>query len=37
MSLKELIKMFLTERLDIVIKDVCTEIRKCGKKGKTII
>ena len=28
MSLKELIKMFLTERLDIVIQDVCTEETK---------
>ena len=38
MSLKELIKMFLTERLDIVIKDVCTEdTKKIIEQGERII
>lgn len=38
MPLKELIKMFLTERLDIVIKDVCTEdTKKIIEQGERII
>ena len=38
MSLKELIKMFLSERLDIVVQDVCTEnTKKIMEQGERVI
>lgn len=38
MPLKELIKMFLSERLDVVIQDVCTEdTKKIMEQGERVI
>lgn len=37
-AIKRIVKMFLTERLDIVIKDVCTEdTKKIIEQGERII